>query len=84
MSVKIFNLSLQVELVAAIDAQAKLNYSSRSEYIKHAIITRLKSEGAFDASMQPQTLQQLKNQQLKDFLEEYALDQDDEDEEYLE
>jgi Arc/MetJ-type ribon-helix-helix transcriptional regulator len=77
MSVKIFNLSLPKELVFLIDRQAKLRYSTRSEYIKHAIITRLKSEDAFEVAVSPPTLEELKSRQLKDFLESYTSNKSD-------
>ena len=50
MDSKIFNLSLPQELISLINNQAKLNYMSRNEYIKQAIVTRLKLEGILDLS----------------------------------
>ena len=43
---KVFNLSLPPELLAIINNQAKLNYMSRNEYIKQALVIQLRSEGA--------------------------------------
>lgn len=71
MSVKIFNVSLPSKLLEIIDNQAKLNYSTRSEYVKQAIITRLKSENAFDESVPTRTFHDLQRDKLKKFLEEY-------------
>lgn len=44
MSTQTFNLSLPEELVKVLDAQAKRDYSSRSEYVRKAIINQLRSE----------------------------------------
>lgn len=76
MSTKIFNLSLPPELVKVIDVQAKLHYTTRSEYIKTAIINRLKTDGAFNESPEqtPQNPDQQRRAQLKAFLENYEYD----------
>lgn len=49
MSTQTFNLSLPKQLVAKLDAQAKKDYSSRSDYVRKAIINQLKSEQALEA-----------------------------------
>lgn len=72
MATKIINLSLPPELVELIDAQAKLMYASRSEYIKRAIIAQLKEEDALDKATAPQTPHEVRQQQLKKFLEGYT------------
>lgn len=44
MSGKTFNLSLPEELVKALDKQAKRDYSSRSDYIRKAVVNQLRLE----------------------------------------
>lgn len=74
MTAKIFNISLPEELLKIIDWQAKLNYATRSEYVKSAILARLKSEGAIDKNgWRQQSLEDQKKEQLKQFLEEYRM-----------
>jgi len=46
MSVKVFNISVPEELLAIIDQQVRLSFTNRNEYVKAAILTRLKTEGA--------------------------------------
>lgn len=84
MSTKIITMSFPAELLRNIDLQAKLNYSTRSEYIKTAIIARLKSDGAFgvlpveQAPAQivpvaaPQDPNEAKDAQLESFLKDYG------------
>lgn len=72
MATKIINLSLPPELVELIDAQAKLMYATRSEYIKRAIIAQLKAEAALDKASAPQTPHEVRQRQLKQFIEEYT------------
>lgn len=43
-----FTLALPAELVEKLDTQAKYLYSTRTHYIKDAIVARLKREGALD------------------------------------
>ncbi len=44
MSTKTFNLSLPKELVERLDEQAKKDYSSRSDYIRKAILNQMRAE----------------------------------------
>ncbi len=44
MSTKTFNLSLPEELVAVLDAQAKKDFSSRSDYVRKSIVNQIRSE----------------------------------------
>lgn len=44
MSSKTFNLSLPKELVDKLDEQAKKEYSSRSDYIRKAVLNQLRAE----------------------------------------
>lgn len=44
MSTKIFNLSLPQALVEALDNRAKKDYSSRSDYIRKAIVNQMRTE----------------------------------------
>lgn len=44
MSTKTFNLSLPKALVDALDKRAKDDYSSRSDYIRKAIVNQMRSE----------------------------------------
>lgn len=87
---KIFNVSLPQELLEIIDRQAKLNYTNRSEYVKGALLTRLKAEGALDEYGKltpPQTLEQAQKAQLEQFLKEYnegAYTDDQEDDSWRE
>ena len=46
MATQTFNLSLPKELVKKLDAQAKRDFSSRSDYVRKAIINQLKREQA--------------------------------------
>lgn len=49
MSSKTFNLSLPEELVCKLDEQAKKDFSSRSDYVRKAIVNQLRSEEALQA-----------------------------------
>lgn len=49
MATQTFNLSLPEELVKELDAQAKRDYSTRSEYVRKAIVNQLRSEQALKA-----------------------------------
>lgn len=49
MSTKTFNLSLPEELVDKLDSQAKKDFSSRSDYIRKAVVNQLRSEQALEA-----------------------------------
>lgn len=74
MGTKIFNLSLPHELVEIIDHQATLYFSSRSEYIKIAILNRLKSEGIQNANSKPhETTDEMLQAELDEFLAEQGL-----------
>ncbi|HEY4160555.1 MAG TPA: ribbon-helix-helix domain-containing protein [Candidatus Saccharimonadales bacterium] len=44
MSTQLVNISLPKELVAKIDRAAKGQYASRSEYIRQAVVGRLRDE----------------------------------------
>ncbi len=70
MSTKIINISLPTELVILIDARAKQVYATRSEYIKHAIMARLKSEGVVGDASRLRTMAELRDEQLAEFLKE--------------
>ncbi len=48
MSTQTFNLSLPKELVKKLDAQAKKEYSSRSDYVRKSIINQLRTEQAIE------------------------------------
>lgn len=49
MASQIINLSLPEDLVKKIDQAAKAQYGSRSEYIRQAVVSRLRSnEAAWD------------------------------------
>lgn len=80
MGAKVFNLSLPAELLVIIDDAAKLNYETRSEYIKRAIISRLKEEGV-QGTLRPKSPEELRREQLKNFLAKYNEDEftDDQD-----
>ena len=49
MSTKTFNLSLPEELVKKLDEQAKKDYSSRSDYVRKAIINQMRAEQSLEA-----------------------------------
>lgn len=49
MSTKTFNLSLPEELVKKLDEQAKREYSSRSDYVRKAIVNQLTMEQSVQA-----------------------------------
>ncbi|MFT4052132.1 MAG: ribbon-helix-helix domain-containing protein [Microbacterium sp.] len=44
MSSQTFNISLPRELVRQLDAQAQREFSSRSEYVRRAIVNQLRAE----------------------------------------
>ena len=44
MSTKTFNLSLPQALVEALDKRAKKDYSSRSDYVRKAIVNQMRTE----------------------------------------
>lgn len=78
------------ELFKVMEEQAKLNYTTRSEYIKGAVIARLKSEGAFSETLKRtfQTAEEANKAKLKEFLKDYELnglydDSEDEDDELV-
>ena len=49
MSSKTFNLSLPEELVKKLDKQAKKDFSSRSEYIRRAVLNQMRLDSELDA-----------------------------------
>lgn len=48
MSTKTFNLSLPQALVEALDKRAKSEYSSRSDYVRKAIVNQMRTEAALE------------------------------------
>ncbi len=48
MSTKTFNLSLPQALLEKLDKRAKIDYSSRSEYIRKAIVSQMRTEEALE------------------------------------
>jgi metal-responsive CopG/Arc/MetJ family transcriptional regulator len=48
MSTKTFNLSLPQALVEALDRRAKSDYSSRSDYIRRAIVNQMRTEESLE------------------------------------
>ena len=46
MKVKAFNISLATDLVDLIDRQASREYTTRSEYIRRAVVGYLENKGA--------------------------------------
>lgn len=46
MSIQTINISLPKELIKKIDDAAKLEYASRSDYIRQALVGKLKSDKA--------------------------------------
>lgn len=48
MSTKTFNLSLPIALVEALDKRAKGDYSSRSDYIRKAVVNQIRTEEALE------------------------------------
>jgi metal-responsive CopG/Arc/MetJ family transcriptional regulator len=44
MPTKIINISLPAELLTKLDAAAKANYASRSDYIRESIVLRLNGQ----------------------------------------
>lgn len=48
MSSQTFNLSLPEELVKKLDSQAKKDFSSRSDYVRKAVVNQLRSELALE------------------------------------
>ena len=46
MASQAFNISLPKELVEQIDEQARRDFSSRSEYIRRAVVKQLRTEQA--------------------------------------
>ncbi len=49
MSSQIFNLSLPKELVQQMDKQAKRDFSSRSDFVRKAIVNQLRAEQSIRA-----------------------------------
>ncbi len=49
MNSRTFNLSLPEDLLRKLDEQAKKDFSSRSDYVRKAIVNQLRSEQALEA-----------------------------------
>ncbi|MGB3024174.1 MAG: ribbon-helix-helix domain-containing protein [Candidatus Saccharimonadales bacterium] len=49
MNSQTFNLSLPKQLVQAMDEQAKRDFSSRSDFVRKAIVNQLRAEQAMSA-----------------------------------
>lgn len=49
MSSQTFNLSLPKALVVQLDAQAKKEFSSRSDFVRKAVVNQLRTEQALEA-----------------------------------
>ncbi len=63
-------------MLAIIDQQVKLNFTNRNEYVKAAILRRMKSEGALgdaQAGYLP-TLDELKKKNLREALSKYTIE----------
>ncbi|MFZ1812120.1 MAG: ribbon-helix-helix domain-containing protein [Candidatus Saccharimonadales bacterium] len=74
MSTQTFNLSLPRALVQQVDDQAKRDYSSRSDFVRKAIVNQLRTEQAlrtvFDRANQRGKAQGIASeQQVYDILE---------------
>ena len=72
MTSKIINLSLPPELVKIIDEQAKREYCTRSDYIKRAVIDKLKQNNALDPeSQRKKTHQEIQREEFLEFTKSY-------------
>lgn len=49
MNTRTLNLSLPIKLVQAVDAQAKRDFSTRSDFIRKAVVNQLRAEQATTA-----------------------------------
>lgn len=74
MTSKTFNLSLPSELVSIIDTQAKLEYTTRSEYIKRSVLATLKEKGVLIEYEKHRSPEEARRAQLKEFLDAYSED----------
>lgn len=63
---RFFTLALPAELVEKLDAQAKYLYSTRTQYIKDAIVERLKKEDALCEP--PVDYSEIRQQQLRHYM----------------
>ena len=75
MRAKTFNVSLPPELVELLDAQAKREFVSRNEYVKAAVVSRLKAEGALDPLLAKRTAEQYQRDKLKAFVSQFNFEE---------
>jgi len=76
MSTKTFNLSLPKELLDKIDAQAKKEFTSRSEYLRRLAVQDLQRQAAWDdlferANAKGRAMGITSEQQVYDIIAEY-------------
>ncbi len=81
MGTKIFNLSFPEKLLEIIDNEAKLEYATRSEFIRRAVMAYLKANGISLTKLRTCTPEEHRREQLRQFLEEYEAESFDGDRE---
>lgn len=67
MSTQTFNLSLSKDLVKKLDEQAKKDYSSRSDYVRKAVINQLSIDQATSKSGAVKSANKLLDKYRQDF-----------------
>lgn len=68
MTSKMIAISLPEKLIKHLNAEAIVNYETRSEYVKRAIIERMKADGADISSDKIRTRDEVERKRLQDFL----------------
>lgn len=75
MTAKMIAISLPEKLIKHLNAEALVNYETRSEYVKRAIIGRMRADGADISSDKIRTRDEVERKRLQDFLA--SLEKDD-------
>ncbi len=78
MTSKLIAISLPEGFITLLDAEATIRYESRSEYIKQAVIARMKADGV-DITAEPRTREEVERKRLADFLASYNFGEIDSD-----
>ena len=72
MSTKIVNLSLPEELLKRVDAAAKREYSSRSDYLRLALLNQLQEEPKSNNSVSNKELLSSANSIIKQYKQDFV------------
>lgn len=77
MSFRTINISLPADLVKRIDKSAAENFASRSEYIRYAILEKLRADEAATTAAVKKAIAAAKRKEMKKFVTDQSPYADD-------